>query len=783
MSAYLRGRKKLFSSVVIGFALVMFSIFGPAIAADESEAVTVTNEEGQVLAVDSLNDRSNTNKLVLFDPTFSYFTETSGSSYKVVLEKVERTEYMVIDSGSGDQAIPENGVVLSTNGDTSDSLPFLKGLDKGEKVIIEEPIEKRYPEQLDDINPTDESNPDGAPFPGNRGANQLLLYTSDFGTSTGTNPYGYEITVVEGVVTKVGGGDSDIPAQGFVVSGHGTEATYLKNAEIGMKVEYDQSGSVELIQDASTFIYKSEQALSEAKASLEEARNHYVDAAYDQSEAAIARAEELLEQAEQVKEEDPEQALDLTEQATQAAYDGYYYSLPSEVGEQRAVWYRPEEKDLEDVRTTLDRMEKAGFNSLYLETTFWGYTIFPSETMEAYGLPKQHPNFADKTYGDYGSDILKAFVEEGKKRGITVQSWTDGFMVGHISLGVSPQFEVYPEWTAVQRNDEPGTIGTDSKSNYYWLDMANPDVQEFMLEVYEEQQKNYDITGLNIDYMRYPHHSFEESYSFSDSNRNRFEEVYGVDPMELDESDDLWEEWEAWLREQENVFVDKLHDQSKAMDPSFMLTATPEPGAEATLISDWVDDIDGVIPQAYGHDFKSIQATVQASKELTPDSMMYYTGIYSFYHHLSEKAAVDDVQSAGYGTSGVNMFAFGQASAPSVDALGKGPWREAAVNPGETPKEAVLATVQQLIDQTKTIYIPEGAIQHTEGRKLINTLKKWEVMMKRPDHSLKYSKVEKELDKTYAVMEELESLEPIVQERITSKLDQSGKWLYYHYNK
>lgn len=472
-----------------------------------------------------------------------------------------------------------------------------------------------------------------------------------------------------------------------------------------------------------------------------------------------------------------------TEQATQAAYDAYYYSLPSEVGEQRAIWYRPEEKDLDDVITTLDRMEEAGFNSLYLETTFWGYTIFPSDKMEDYGLPKQHPNFADQDYGKYGSDILKAFIEEGKERGITVQSWTDGFMIGHSSLGLPSQFKKYPEWSAVQRNDEPGTPGSDSGSNYYWLDIANPEVQEFMLEIYKEQQEDYKITGVNIDYMRYPHHSFDKSYGFSASNRERFEEEFGVDPMNLEESDELWEEWGLWLREQENAFVEKLHDQSKGIDPAFMMTATPEPGPEAVLISDWVEDIDGVIPQAYGHDFNSIQSTVVASKKLTPPSMMYYTGIYSFYHHLGEKAAVNDVLAAAYGTSGVNMFAFGQASAPSVDALGKGPWRNTAVNPGETPKEAVLATVKQLKEQTASIYIPKGAVDKREGKKLENNLRKWEKMMDRPDHSLKKDKVEKEFEKSVELIQSMDSLNEVVKERVLEKMNKVHKWLNYFYEK
>ncbi|RWZ54430.1 hypothetical protein EQV77_14220 [Halobacillus fulvus] len=770
------------AAVSLAFVLLM-SWMGLSAFAEESDKPTVTNENGETIVIDDENNRNNTNKLILFDPTFSYFTETNaGSSYEVVLEKTGLTTFEVIGSGGGDQAIPENGVVLSTS-TSSSAVDYLQKLEIGEEVDITEPVEKRSARELDDVNPTDESNPDGAPFPGNRGAGQLLVYTSDFGASTGTNPYGYEITVTEGVVTKIGGGDSAIPENGFVVSGHGEGADFLKTAEIGMKVMYEKDGVVELIRDASTFIFKSEQALEEARESLAYAEENYVDAAFDQAEASIQEAEELLKKAAEIQSQDPQQALAYTQEATQKAYDAYYYSLPSEVGEQRAIWYRPEEQDLNDVTRTLDRMEKAGFNSLYLETTFWGYTIFPSDTMKSYGLPEQHPNFAGNDYGEYGSDILQAFIQEGEKRGITVQSWTDGFMIGHSSLGLPSQFEVYPEWTAVQRNDAEGEVGSDSGSNYYWLDIANPEVQEFMLAIYEEQQKEYDITGLNIDYMRYPHHDFEKAYSFSDSNRERFEAEYGVDPKDLEAADELWEEWELWLREQENDFVHKLHEQSKSIEPSFMLTATPEPGPEAVLISDWVDDIDGVIPQAYGHDFNSIQSTVEASKQLMPESTMYYTGIYSFYHHLGEKAAVDDVLSAAYGTSGVNMFAFGQASAPSVDALGKGPWREDAVNPGENPREAVLATVEELIEQTEAIYLPKGAVSQSDGQKLINELRNWSNMMERPAHSLKIDKVEKEMEKTIDAIGAMDSLEHPVAERLSSKLDQISKWLNYYYEK
>ena len=48
---------------------------------------------------------------------------------------------------------------------------------------------------------------------------QVAVFTPEFGATTGTAAARVEVTVVGGVVTSVGGGNSAIPADGFVVSG------------------------------------------------------------------------------------------------------------------------------------------------------------------------------------------------------------------------------------------------------------------------------------------------------------------------------------------------------------------------------------------------------------------------------------------------------------------------------------------------------------------------------------------------------------------------------------
>ena len=58
-------------------------------------------------------------------------------------------------------------------------------------------------------------------------------------TATGTNQYGTEVAVVDGVVTKVevSVGNLAIPSGGYVLSGHGESGTWLRTyATVGTRI-------------------------------------------------------------------------------------------------------------------------------------------------------------------------------------------------------------------------------------------------------------------------------------------------------------------------------------------------------------------------------------------------------------------------------------------------------------------------------------------------------------------------------------------------------------------
>lgn len=75
-----------------------------------------------------------------------------------------------------------------------------------------------------------------------RGANSLVLFNEYFGATTGTNNFGVEISVVDGVITDIfyDKGNNEIPAGGYIISAHGAAAEFFKAAQIHDEITINQ---------------------------------------------------------------------------------------------------------------------------------------------------------------------------------------------------------------------------------------------------------------------------------------------------------------------------------------------------------------------------------------------------------------------------------------------------------------------------------------------------------------------------------------------------------------
>jgi hypothetical protein len=83
--------------------------------------------------------------------------------------------------------------------------------------------------------------PAGGPFPGSRGADELVVYTpAGPRATTGTNQWGVEAIVEEGKVVRLNLRDSPVPPNGYVISGHGRAAEWIQASLYeGLAVERD----------------------------------------------------------------------------------------------------------------------------------------------------------------------------------------------------------------------------------------------------------------------------------------------------------------------------------------------------------------------------------------------------------------------------------------------------------------------------------------------------------------------------------------------------------------
>ena len=118
------------------------------------------------------------------------------------------------------------------------------------------------------IDPNCSNNASNCRFPGMRGTNQLVVYTPQYGRRTNTNEFGTEALIIDGIVTQLSGANTLIPANGVVISGHGSAKQWIhENIIVGSKVHINPNNKT-----ITTYI-TSETFLFSAKLKLVEVQN------------------------------------------------------------------------------------------------------------------------------------------------------------------------------------------------------------------------------------------------------------------------------------------------------------------------------------------------------------------------------------------------------------------------------------------------------------------------------------------------------------------------------
>ncbi len=532
--------------------------------------------------------------------------------------------------------------------------------------------------RIDVVDPAASTNWKGINYPGLRGSNQLVIYTPSFGLRTGTNEFGTEAIVVGNTVTSLSGADSLIPANGFVISGHGNAKKWInENIMVGSKIYLDFDNKIITSYITSdTFLFSARERIREVQNMMSYYAQLYSNYSQKRTEQHLSKAQDFIDKAQKYSEDSQKYSSKAIEFANQALAT----VIPYDSNELKGVWIRPTYFDKKEIESVLDNLENAGINNIFIETYYHGKTIFPSKTMEKYGFIKQYEDYV-------GFDPLKVWINEAHKRDIKVHIWFQTFYVGNKPPETHPEYILAkkPEWANYQKkNVYSQTIPYSvSEHNGYFIDPANPEVQAFLYELLCEIVHRYQPDGINLDYIRYPQSLTSAYPNYDLSNwgytpyaRSEFRGMYGVDPLEIKPQDTLWPYWRHYRCGKVTNFVRKVSGLCRANN--IQLTAVIFPnrtGAIDTKLQDWKiwsvnNFVDGFTPLFLTCDDKTASNLMEEVLRNKSASTKLYAGLFVAFMNGSASDMIKQIHAARkYCLNGLIIFDYAHLKDEYVQSL------------------------------------------------------------------------------------------------------------------
>lgn len=541
---------------------------------------------------------------------------------------------------------------------------------KNEKIFNEASI------KINSVNPTVTTNQAGNYLPGVRGTNQLVVYTGGYAIRTGTNEFGAEAIVEDNTVTELSGADSFIPKNGLVISGHGVAKNWInKNIKIGTKVYIDAvSNTLYVYTTSESYLFEAARKIDEAKAMVDYYKASSADYDFTVPNEYIKEAQEYLKKA----GHNAENSKEYSEKAIKSANTALKSVVPYKNNEFKGVWVRPTETSERDIANSVERIKKAGIDNIFIETYFHGRTIFPSKTMEKYGFVKQNEKFA-------GFDPLRAWIKYAHRNDIKVHIWFETFYVGIQRPEVNPGniLAVKPEWANKTKRNYNIAAPTPSISehNGFFIDPANPEVQDFLLELITEIIKEYKVDGINLDYIRYPQAvSVNEpnSWGYTDFARNEFKTIYGKDPVDISINDPLWLKWSEYRRNKITHFVSKVGALGREKGVYISAVIFPDRlSALANKQQDWKSwsekgYVNGFTPLFLTCNAKTLNALVTNVMKAKLPATDLFAGLFVTFMGGSEEDLIREIhETRKINANGVILFDYAHLDDRYIETLSK----------------------------------------------------------------------------------------------------------------
>lgn len=271
----------------------------------------------------------------------------------------------------------------------------------------------------------------------------------------------------------------------------------------------------------------------------------------------------------------------------------------------------------DNVKAMVTTCKNAGINNIYVVVYNNARTIYPSEVMQGLIGKRQLERYA-------GRDPLQECIDEGKLAGIKVHAWFEYGFSSSYSANGGPIVAAKPLWAA---RDVNGQLVV--KNGFDWLNGINPEVQQYMVDLFKEVVTNYNIDGVQGD-DRLPAMPSTGGYDAYTTALYKAENGGASPPGNSADAG-----WVTWRAKKLNAFVKRLRNEVKAIKPAvqFTMSPSPYPFSINEYLQDWptwVDSswVDAIMPQCYRYAITDYDAVLNQQKLYYKNpSVAFYPGV------------------------------------------------------------------------------------------------------------------------------------------------------------
>lgn len=176
----------------------------------------------------------------------------------------------------------------------------------------------------------------------------------------------------------------------------------------------------------------------------------------------------------------------------------------------------------------------------------------------------------------YPFDPLQTLIDKAHAAGLEVHAWLNATIMwagdiaprdpGHVFHTHGPSSRGADNWVMLRHD------GANRGGNLYFFDLGHPDAADYIVNMFVSIVSNYDIDGINFDYIRYPDYNpgvNVPAWGYNPVAVARFAAVTG----RSDVPGPTDPQWMAWRREQVTNVVRRVYIETYAIKPHVRVSA------------------------------------------------------------------------------------------------------------------------------------------------------------------------------------------------------------------